>query len=103
MPAAPNPAASGRKAGRTTPVPRRQAAIVLDFSASPAPLESQSYSIAFGEGVTPGPEPTRGLRVEQAEGAFRVMNGSDLRFDVPDDLAGFLNGVDNGGHPYVRA
>jgi hypothetical protein len=83
--------------------PRGQSEIVLDFPASPEPLESQSYSIAFGDGVTPGPEPTRGLRVEQAEGIFRVLHGPDLRFDVPEDLAGFLNGVGNDGLPYVRA
>ncbi len=77
-------------------------ALSLDFNASPGPFESQTYTILHGKDVQPGREPTRGLAIEHEDGVYRVSNGPNLRFDVPDNLLGFLRAVGNSRREFLR-
>lgn len=76
--------------------------IALDFYASPGPLETESYAIQYGDTVQRGPEPAQGMHVAHADGRFQVANGSILKFDVPETLLGFLQGVVNGRDSFLR-
>jgi hypothetical protein len=61
-------------------------AVVLDFNASPGPLETEVYTVRAGPGVEPGAEPKKGMAVGHVGNVFRVTNGSVLAFEVPDEL-----------------
>ncbi|HEV3167862.1 MAG TPA: hypothetical protein VGZ22_27925 [Isosphaeraceae bacterium] len=87
---------------RATTTEDGRPAIALDFNASPGPLETEEYTIAYGDDVEAGPEPKGGLRVEHKDGAFRVVHGPDLRFAVADDLKGVLRAVGAAGSEYLR-
>ncbi len=80
----------------------RPPALSLDFNSSPAPFESETYTVEYGPDVEPGPEPRRGLTVEHADGRFRIANGPALRFDLPDNLRGFLQAVGNPNREYLE-
>jgi hypothetical protein len=64
-------------------------------------LESREYVLEYGPDVTPGPKPRGGLRVEQKDGEFRVINSADLQFVVPADLLGLLARVQSAKTDYV--
>jgi hypothetical protein len=81
--------------------PDGRPAVALDFNASPGPLETEVYNVRSGE-IEPGPEPARGMTVEQAGGVFRVANGSVLAYEVPDHLGGFLRSVRNTRAEFVN-
>jgi hypothetical protein len=80
--------------------PKGQTAYVLDFNASPGPLESQDYTVEFGRAA---PEPTEGMRVARLDGIVRISNGKSLAFDVPEDLSGLLKSAVNAGEPFLAA
>jgi hypothetical protein len=76
-------------------------AVALDFNASPGPLDTETYTVAFGDDLEPGPEPRAGMRVEHKDGLFHVSNGSSLQFAVPDNLLGSLKSVRNARLEFV--
>jgi hypothetical protein len=82
--------------------PDGKPAVVLDFNASPGPLEAEEYTVRFGPGVEPGPEPRGGMKVEHVDDRFDVTNGSVLAYRVPDHLAGFLRSVRNARVDFLR-
>jgi hypothetical protein len=86
---------------RTVVGPDGQPAVALDFASSTGPLESEHYLVETGQAVEPGPEPARGLRVEQRAGAFDVQSGSALHYTIDEHLAGFLKRVSNSGRDYL--
>jgi hypothetical protein len=67
-------------------------AVILDFNASPAPLERREYVVEYRGEVT-GSQAKNGLRVETTEKEFRIIHPSDLQFVVPRDLVGLLSQV----------
>jgi hypothetical protein len=94
--------------GRAIPAQFRKVAwegreqIALDFNASPGPLESQSYVVAFGDSVEPGPEPRQGMTAKSVDSDFLVEHGSSLKFVVPRDLRSFLKAVSGGKREYLQ-
>jgi hypothetical protein len=77
--------------------------VALEFVASPGPMESQTYVVAFGDSVETGPEPRQGMSVKSVENDFVVEHGSSLKFVVPRDLRGFLKTVSGGKREYLQA
>ena len=75
--------------------------VALDFNASLGPYATEVYEVAFGEALEPGPEPARGLKVEEAGGRYRV-SGSGPVYEVPGDLAGVLKRVASDRGEFVR-
>jgi hypothetical protein len=67
--------------------------LVLDFIASPEPLDTQNYEVLFGPDVEPGPDSKTGLKVEERDGRFNVHQSSALAFEFSNKPAGFLNAV----------
>ena len=51
-------------------------ALALDFVSGVGPLETERYVVEVGDGVEPGPEPKRAVRVERESEAFRVTAGA---------------------------
>jgi len=97
------------KEGRVVPAQFRpilgadgRPAIALDFTSSLGPLESERYVIDARAGVEPGPEPKRGMQVEEAEATFRVQSGTTLAYTIGARLPGCLESVANGGREYLE-
>lgn len=67
--------------------------VVLDFNASPGPLETEEYGIEFGTEVKPGVELSRGLVASHEAGRFRIANPPYLTYELPDDLAGLIASI----------
>src|SRR4051794_36579966 len=67
--------------------------VSLDFNASPGPFAIENYTIHFGEGVAPGPEPNQGMRIQRDGGLVRISNPPHITYTVADDLAGFIHSV----------
>jgi hypothetical protein len=80
---------------------RGEPAVALDFNVSLGPLDTVDYQVAFGEDVPAGPDPGRGLHVDQAGRVYRI-SGTGVTYEVPDDLVGFLSRVGNDGKEFVR-
>jgi hypothetical protein len=78
-------------------------AVLVDFNASPAPLESREYILEYGPDVAPGPKPQGGMRVERKDDEFRIIHSADLEFVVPADLRGLLARVRTSKMDYLRA
>jgi hypothetical protein len=76
-------------------------ALALDFVSGPGPLETERYVVEVGDGVEPGPEPKRAVRVEREGEAFRVTAGGSLTYTVGDGLPGPVSGVENARLSYV--
>jgi hypothetical protein len=76
-------------------------AVALDFNASPGPLTTETYVVAYGDDLEPGPEPKPGMRVERKDGQFLVSNGSSLQYAVPEDFGCILNSVRNARLDFV--
>jgi hypothetical protein len=68
-------------------------ALALDFVSGVGPLETERYVVEVGDGVEPGPEPKRAVRVEREGEAFRVTAGGSLTYTVGDRLPGPVSGV----------
>jgi hypothetical protein len=77
--------------------------VVLDFNASPAPLEKRIYVVEYDPGVKPGDQATRGMRIVTEKDLFRVVHSPDLQFIVPRDLAGLLQAVKTSETDYLRS
>ena len=76
-------------------------ALALDFVSGVGPLETERYVVEVGDGVEPGPEPKRAVRVEREGEAFRVTAGGSLTFTVGGRLPGPVSGVENARLSYV--
>ena len=76
-------------------------ALALDFVSGVGPLETERYVVEVGDGVEPGPEPKRAVRVERESEAFRVTAGGSLTYTVGDQLLGPVSGVENARLSYV--
>jgi hypothetical protein len=76
-------------------------ALALDFVSGVGPLETERYVVEVGDGVEPGPEPKRAVRVEREGEAFRVTAGGSLTYTVGDRLPGPVSGVENARFSYV--
>ena len=76
-------------------------ALALDFVSGVGPLETERYVVEVGDGVEPGPEPKRAVRVEREGEAFRVTTGGSLTYTVGDRLPGPVSGVENARLSYV--
>jgi hypothetical protein len=76
-------------------------ALALDFVSGVGPLETERYVVEVGDGVEPGPEPKRAVRVEREGEAFRVTAGGSLTYTVGDQLPGPVSGVENARVSYV--
>jgi hypothetical protein len=76
-------------------------ALALDFVSGVGPLETERYVVEVGDGVEPGPEPKRAVRVEREGEAFRVTSGGSLTYTVDDRLPGPVTGVENARLSYV--
>ena len=74
-------------------------ALALDFVSGVGPLETERYVVEIGDGVEPGPEPKRAVRVEREGEAFRVTAGGSLTYTVGDQLPG--PGIGRGERPAV--
>jgi hypothetical protein len=75
--------------------PGGKPAVSLDFNASLGPLETQAYTVQFGEGVAPVAEPRGGMNVSHKGGNFFVSNGSALQYTVPETLGDLVVSVKN--------
>src|SRR2546426_1442054 len=69
------------------------AGVAIDFEGNFLPLETRRYALELGMDVSPGPEPSNGLKVESSGDGFRVANGAQLQYFVPKDLSGLLRSV----------
>jgi penicillin amidase len=78
------------------------ARIALDFDTNFMPFESRGYVVEYGREVSAGPEPERGMAVEQSGDSFVVSNGSALVWTIPKDLAGMLRSVKTPKLEYLR-
>jgi hypothetical protein len=76
-------------------------ALALDFVSGVGPLETERYVVEVGDGVEPGPEPKRAVRVEREGEAFRVTAGGALTYTVGDGLPGPVSIVENTRLSYV--
>jgi hypothetical protein len=76
--------------------------VVLDFNASPGPLESQRYRVEWGPAVPPGAEPKGAMKVEVGKERITVAHGPGLVFELPADLRGLLAQVRAGKKEYLR-
>ena len=92
---------SPRSSGRCMGADGRPA-IALDFTSSLGPLETERYVVDARAGVEPGPEPKRGIQVEETEATFRVQSGATLAYTIGARLPGFLESVANGGREYLE-
>lgn len=86
---------------RATDGPDGGPAVVLDFNSSLGPLASETYVVRYGSDLAPGPEPRASLHVEHGDGVYRVVHGPGLRFEVPEDLRGFLRFAGSDRRAYV--
>ena len=75
--------------------------LALDFVSGVGPLETERYIVEVGDGVEPGPEPKRTVRVEREGETFRVTAGGSLTYTVGDRLPGPVSGVDNARLSYL--
>ena len=71
---------------------------VLDFAASPGPLETEEYELIPGE---PTPAPKGGVNIQQRDGVYRVTSGGSLHYDVPEDFSRLLRSVGNANKEYI--
>jgi len=76
--------------------------VVLDFTSSLGPLESESYVVHSGDDVAAGPEPSKGMSVVKEGNAFRVSNGSVLSYSAPESLGNFLSSVRNSNLEFIK-
>lgn len=75
-------------------------ALALDFISDVGPLESERYVVEVGDGLEPGPEPQRPIRVEREGEALRVTVGA-MTHTVGDRLPGPVSEVANARLSYV--
>jgi hypothetical protein len=75
-------------------------AVVVDSILSCGPKEARRFALEYGAGVTPTPAENGGVRVEEADGEFRVTGG--LTSVVPKDGKGLLRSVAGGKTEYLR-
>jgi hypothetical protein len=81
--------------------------VALDFNSSPGPLETEIFTVTSGADVEPGPEPSKGMRVERPQHAganevvWAVTNGSGLTYEVDARLSRFLRSVSNAGLDFI--
>lgn len=87
---------------RTVDVDGGRKEVLLDFIASPGPLESVRYQVQFGREVESGPEPSEGLKIEARDARIFVSQGSSPTFELADDLSGFLQAVGSPRLGYLR-
>ena len=106
---APGPGCRLMREGRVVPAQFRpttgadgRPAIALDFTSNLGPLESDRYLVQAGPGIEPGPEPQRGIQVEETETSFQVRSGPALSYTIGARLPGFLESVVNGGREYLE-
>ena len=72
-----------------------QGGVILDFVASPGPLETELYVLQSGEGIDPGPEVSKGMSVGHERDRFFVSNGASLSYSIPETLDEFFTSVRN--------
>jgi len=77
--------------------------VSLDFEGSFMPFEARSYRVEYGLDVEAGPEPARGLTVEESTEVFLVSSGPHLVWEVPRSLAGLLRSVRAAKGEFLRA
>jgi hypothetical protein len=77
-------------------------AVALDFIASLGPLEIARYEVHYGRDVVPGPEPREGLAIEKRDGKYRISQGNVPKFEIPEDLSGFIGGAGSPRLAYLR-
>ncbi len=75
--------------------------VALDFTTSPGPFESENYVVEYGKDIQPGPEPRQGLVPEHGDGVFRIANGSQIAYTIPDDLKGLVTSIKTPGEDYL--
>jgi hypothetical protein len=75
--------------------------VALDFEASFLPFEARRYTVDYGPEVAAGPEPERGLKLEETAEAYRIVNG-ELAFTIRKDLQGLLASVAAPGGDFVK-
>ncbi len=80
----------------------RIAVVAVDFDAGFMPNESREYVVEYGPDVTSGPEPDRGMKVEESTDAFLVSHGPNLSWVVPKNLVGLLHSVKTSKWEYLR-
>ena len=87
---------------RTVDGPGGRKDVILDFVASPGPLETSHYQVQFGREVEPGPEPAGAFKVERRDSQILISQGSALTFEIAEDLTGFLRSVGSPRLSYLR-
>jgi penicillin amidase len=80
----------------------RVAVVAIDFDANFMPHESREYVVEFGPDVAPPPEADRGMKVDEADDAFIVSHGPNLKWTVPKNLDGLLRSVKTSRWDYMR-
>jgi penicillin amidase len=81
----------------------RLVSVSLDFDSNFTPNESRTYVVEYGESVVAGPEPNRGMKVDESNDAWLISNGPNLVWTIPKDLAGLLRSVKTAKWDYLRA
>ena len=76
--------------------------VALDFAASPGPLEAEKYTVRWGDGVEPGPEPKSGMSVERIENHLVVSHGPSLRYQLPSRGACLIDSVRNVRQEFLK-
>jgi hypothetical protein len=75
---------------------------ILDFAASPGPLEKQTYAVEYGPDVEAGPEPKGTMRVAEGKETLTVAPSPGLEFELPRERTGLLHQVRGGKTEYLR-
>jgi dienelactone hydrolase len=76
-------------------------AVALDFNVSLGPEEEKAYQVEYGPAVEAGPEPKRGLRVEETKEEIKVHSGG-MAWTVRRDLKGLIHEMRDGKRRYVK-
>jgi hypothetical protein len=76
--------------------------VSLDFEANLLPFETRRYKVEYGNDVEAGPEPERGLAIEETGNVYRISSGSQLAWEVARDLTGLLRSARAGGMEYLE-
>jgi hypothetical protein len=81
---------------------RGNGVVEIDFNVGNAPNQSREYVFEHGPAVETS-QPGAGMKIEEADGEFRILHGPELAFVVRRDLQGLLRSVRTGTTDYVRA
>ncbi len=76
-------------------------AVALDFNVSLGPEEEKAYQVEYGPAVEAGPEPKRGLRVEETKDEIKV-HSDGMVWTVRRDLKGLIHEMRDGKRRYVK-